>query len=120
MAIVAVRFVLGTASWFLPRLTARLMLIDPDQNLAAAPLLRFFGVRDVYLGATVLGAEPAKRDRLLSIGIVVDLFDVAACVIGGLTGQISKRAALLSSIAGTLGAALGAAAIGEGPLAHKD
>ena len=119
-AIVGVRFVLGAASWFLPRLTARLMLIDLDQNAAAALLLRFFGVRDVYLGATVLGAEPGKRDRLLSIGVAVDLFDVAACVIGGLTGQISKRAALLSSTAGMLGAALCAAAVGAGPLARKD
>jgi len=96
------------------------MLIDLGHNAAAALLLRLFGVRDVYLGVTVLGAEPGKRNRLLSIGVAVDLFDVAACVIAGLTGQTSKRAAVLSSTAGTLGAALGAAAVGVGPLARKD
>ncbi len=53
------------------------------------------------------------------MGIAVDLIDVTAGTIDGLTGRARPLGAVYRAAAGMIGAALGAAALGHGPLAAR-
>lgn len=119
ITMIGVRFTLGTISWFLPTVMARIMLIDPKANPALSYPLQLFGARDVLLGILILDSQGDTLDQYLQMGIVIDLCDVAASGIAGLKSQISKRSAILCFCAGLIGASLGAAALGKGPLSRK-
>lgn len=116
---IGVRFTLGTISWFLPSVMARIMLLDPKSGSATAYPLQLFGARDVLLGVLILDPQSDTLDQHLQMGMVMDLCDVAGAGISGLKGQLPKRSAILCFCAGLLGASLGAAALGKGPFAEK-
>jgi len=98
---------------------ARVMLIEAKANPALSYALRLFGVRDVFMGVLILAPQGDALDQQLYIGIAIDLIDVVASGIAGFTGQIPKRAAILCCSAGLVGAALGEAFLGKGPLSRK-
>lgn len=114
-----VRFIVGAISWFLPTAMARVMLIDAKANPALSYALRLFGVRDVLMGVLILAPQGDALDEQLCIGVAIDLIDVVASGIAGFTGQISKQATVLCCSAGLVGASLGAASLGKGPLSRK-
>jgi hypothetical protein len=114
-----VRCIVGAISWFLPTVMARVMLIEAKANPALSYALRLFGVRDVFMGVLILAPQGDALDQQLYIGIAIDLIDVVASGIAGFTGQIPKRAAILCCSAGLVGAALGEAFLGKGPLSRK-
>jgi len=114
-----VRFIVGAISWFLPKVMTRVMLIDVKANPGLPYALRLFGVRDVLMGVLILPPREDVLDQQLSIGIAIDLIDVVASGMAGFRGQISKRAAILCCTAGLVGASLGAASLGKGPLSRK-
>jgi hypothetical protein len=118
-AIIWVRFIVGGFSWFFPKAMAEIMLIDPEANPALSYGLRLFGVRDVLMGILLQDFKGDALDRQLQIGVAIDLIDVTASGLAGLTGQIPKRAAILCCCAGLVGASLGAASLGKGPLSKK-
>lgn len=117
--ILAVRFLLGTLSLVFPRLSSRLMLLDPDRNPSSSYLVRLFGGRDIFLGVAALVVPREHRNRILGYAAPIDLADATAAATAGLRGQISPQAAVLAAASGLLGACLGAAAAGRGPLAAK-
>lgn len=119
ITMIVVRFTLGILSWFLPTIAARIMLIDPKANPALSYPLQLFGARDVVLGILILDPQNDKLNHYLQIGLIIDLCDVAASGIAGLKGQIPKRSAILCFCAGLVGASVGAAALGKGPLSGK-
>ncbi|GAC1629154.1 MAG: hypothetical protein NVS4B11_27710 [Ktedonobacteraceae bacterium] len=114
-----VRFLIGAISWFLPGAMARLMQINVKANPALPYGLRLFGVRDVLMGMLIQAPRGDALDQQLSIGVAIDLIDVTASGIAGLTGQVSKRAAIVCCSAGLIGASLGAASLGKGPLSKR-
>ena len=116
---IGVRFILGTISWFLPSVMARIMLLDPTSDSATAYPLQLFGARDVVLGILILDPRSEMLDQHLQLGMAMDFCDVAGAGISGLRGQLPKRSAILCFCAGLLGASLGAAALGKGPFARK-
>ncbi|MGH3117120.1 MAG: hypothetical protein ACRDQ2_08405 [Gaiellales bacterium] len=77
-ALVAVRFVIGAAAWFLPVLTMRLLGLDPEGNPQAAYVARLFAVRDAALGAGIVATRGDHRRLWWKIGIACDLADAAA------------------------------------------
>ena len=118
--LICVRFIIGAISWFLPTVMSRMMLIDPRTNPALSYALRLFGVRDVLMGVLIQAPRGEALDRQLYVGVAIDLVDVVASGIAGSTGQISKRAGILCCSAGLVGALLGAASLGKGPLSRKE
>jgi hypothetical protein len=116
--LVGVRFVFGTASWFAPKLTLRLLGMNPDTNPEAAYVSRLFGMRDAALGAGLISTKGDARRLWWKIGIACDLADVAAGVVSARSGQLPKnvfvRAILIG--AGVVGASLGGAALAGGDL----
>ena len=114
-----VRFILGAISWFLPKMMTKVMLIDGKANPALPYGLRLFGVRDVLMGVLISAPQGEILDRQLYIGVVIDLIDAVASGIAGFTGQIPRRSGILCCSGCLVGASLGAAALGKGPLARK-
>jgi hypothetical protein len=118
-SLIWVRFIIGAISWFLPGAMARLMQIDVKANPALPYALRLFGVRDVLMGMLILAPQGKPLNQQLSIGVAIDLIDVTASAIAGFTGQTSKRAAIVCCSAALIGASLGTASLGKGPLSRK-
>jgi hypothetical protein len=117
--LVGVRFVLATVSWLAPSLLHRTMKIKGSSKNATAYPLRLFGVRDAFSGAALVLTDGEEQDRLVALNVAADLADVVASGVGGVTGNLSRRGAALCCIAGLIGASLGSAALGRGPLTKE-
>jgi hypothetical protein len=119
LIILAVRFSLGPLSLFLPKLTTRLMLMNSQDNPASAYLVRLFGIRDLYLGVLAVTVPKPSYYKVIGISSAIDLVDATAATVAGAKGEIPVKASVLAAISGLLGACLGLAAVGRGPLARK-
>ena len=111
---------LGAASLVAPRLTIRMLQLDPNANPSADFLIRIFGVRDIFLGVAPFLISDPGRSTILGSATVVDLTDLAAAALAGLTGRIPPRAAIVASGAALIRATLSAATVGRGPLGQPD
>ena len=119
-ATLVARCSLGAVGLVAPRFTIRMLQLDPDLSPAADFLVRIFGVRDIFLGVAPFLIPDAGRSRILGSATWVDLTDLAAAVLAGLTGRIPPRAAAVTASAALIGAGLSAATIGRGPLGRAD
>lgn len=90
------RVLVGGQSWIAPKLSARMVGLDPDRNPQAAYWARLFGVRDVVLGVAALQLEGDARRRILQLTAACDAADAASSVLGRRGGYLSGTAALLS------------------------
>jgi hypothetical protein len=115
-ALIGVRFVLGTTSWFTPRFFMAAIGMDPYGNPQAAYLSRLFGVRDLTLGLGLLASHGAARRVWWRLGILCDVGDAAAGAVASRRGELpgDSRARFLFTGAGVVGASLGAAALLSG------
>jgi uncharacterized protein YjeT (DUF2065 family) len=94
------RIVLGLAPFVAPRLSSRLLGFPQDHVNATARLMaRFFGVRDIGLGALVFWAlhHPAALGFVLVFNALTDFGDLGAIVIPLVRRQGIDRAALASA-----------------------
>lgn len=118
MALRAVRFGLGALGWFAPKKTTGLMLLPVTGEASDSYLMRLFAVRDALMGIDITFAEDERSlRRNLALGIAVDLVDVTAGLIDGVAGRADPFSAAYRGAAALIGASLGAAALGRGPLA---
>jgi hypothetical protein len=115
--LLAVRFVLGTTAWFTPKAFMSAIGMDPFANPQAGYMSRLFGVRDLTLGLGLLASRGDARRVWWRLGILCDLGDAAAGVVSARHGELplgDKRTLTgVVSIAGLLGASLGAAALAD-------
>ena len=111
---------LGAAGLVAPRFTIRMLQLDPDMSPAADLLVRIFGVRDIFLGVAPFLIPDTGRSRILGSATWVDLTDLAAAALAGLTGRIPPRAAAVIASAALIGAVLSAATVGRGPLGQPE
>jgi hypothetical protein len=118
--LIAVRLLLGVLSWVAPGLLHDIMKIGRGTERATAYPLRLFGVRDAFSGAALVFTDGTERDRMLALNVAADLADVVASTMAGATGNLSRRGAVFCSVAGLIGASLGFAALGRGPLARPE
>jgi len=119
-ATLVARCSLGAVGLVAPRFTIRMLQLDPDLSPAADFLVRIFGVRDIFLGVAPFLIPDAGRSRILGSATWVDLTDLAAAVLAGLTGRIPPRAALVTASAALIGSVLSAATVGRGPLRQPE
>jgi hypothetical protein len=104
---VAVRGVIGAAAWFAPRLSGRVLGLDPGRNPEVAYLARLFAVRDAALGFGLGTSDEAGRAQWLRAGIACDFGDAVAGVLAGRRGELPKPATVMVT-----GAALAAVTLG--------
>ena len=108
------RVLVGGQSWIAPKLSARMVGLDPDRNPQAAYWARLFGVRDVVLGLAALQTEGEARKRVIQLTAACDVADLTSSVLGRRAGYLSGNAALLSGgLALVAGVVAVAAAAGE-------
>ena len=88
-----IRLFNGLAGLFAPTVLLRGLGLDPQMNPGAFYAFRLFGVRTVILGVELLLRDDEIRDRSLRLGVAIHASDTAAAVIGGVRGQIPRRAA---------------------------
>jgi hypothetical protein len=101
-----VRLVNGTVALAAPEVMLRRLGTDPDEDPSGIYPLRMFGVRTVLLASDlVLLRGPALR-RAALVGVVVHASDAVAAVRGGLSGQLPRRVALLTTAVSTVNTAL--------------
>jgi hypothetical protein len=112
-ALIGVRFVLGTTSWFTPHFFMEAIGMDPHSNPQAAYMSRLFGVRDLTLGLGLLASRGDPRRVWWRLGILCDIGDAAAGAISWRRGELpaGDRTLVLFAGAGLIGASLGAAAL---------
>lgn len=104
----ALRIAVGAGAWLTPRLSARLLGIEPESSPQAAYLMRLFGVRDAALGVGLIASAKDQRPSWLRTAIGCDLADAAASLLATRRGELSGLAGSATAGAGLAGAALGA------------
>lgn len=92
-ALAAGRIVVGAAAWLAPRLSARVMGMEPGPAVSLS--LRLFGIRDVAVGVGYLQAGAEERRRWLVLGMVMDGADAVAAVAAARAGGVRWRNAVL-------------------------
>jgi hypothetical protein len=113
-AIVAIRANIGLGAWAAPRLAGRLFGLDAEANPQLPYVGRLFGVRDIALAAGVRASSGTARRLWLKIGMACDAADVAAGLIAGRNGEISKVSTVLVTVPALMGIGLGLAALSQG------
>ena len=91
------RVVVGGQSWLAPRLSARMVGLDPDRNPQAAYWARLFGVRDVALGLAALKPSGDARKRILQLTAACDAADFATTLAGRRAGYLPRVTTVLSA-----------------------
>jgi hypothetical protein len=98
------RLVVG-GTLMVPAIARRLFGVPDDQDNAALRLVaRFFGIRNMVLGAWALMArDQGPEERLLCyrLNTAVDAVDIAALAWAGLTGEGLKQAAVMGVTIGS-------------------
>jgi hypothetical protein len=105
-ALIGIRLGLGAVAWLAPGTLAKVFGLSPDDP-SLPFLLRLFGARDVALGLLLQAAEGDEAQRIVEVGIAVDVADSAAGLLAAARGRVPRPAALLAA-----GVAAGAAGLG--------
>ena len=112
-ALVGVRLVFGTSSWFAPKFVMVALGMDPHSNPQGAYMARLFGVRDLALGIGLVSTRGDARRLWWRLGMLCDVGDMASGVLSARQGELppGPRTLPLFVGAGAIGASLGAAAL---------
>ena len=107
------RIVAAGAFWAAPEPLGKAfgMATPPDQP--GTFLGRIFASRDVALGVGVAQSSGAARQHWLKVGVGVDAIDVAAALLAGRSGALSRWGTVACFGASALALGLGIAALGE-------
>lgn len=107
------RVVIGLGGVVAPRFGARMFGLEPERNPGLPYTMRLFAVRDAALGVGLAAADPRDRDRWLDLGLASDASDVAAALLAGRSGALTRRSALMCAGAASVAVLLGLAAKGS-------
>jgi hypothetical protein len=109
-AIAVLRLAVGTGTLLAPRVTGRLLGLDPDANAGLPYVARMFGVRELYMAAPALLDPAGDHAEAHRRGIAVDVVDSLAALAGVARGQLPKRMLALAVGGGAVAAWLGTVA----------
>jgi hypothetical protein len=107
------RILVGATSWLAPNLAGRLFGLDPSSNPQAPYIARLFGVRDLVLGAGALQTSGQPQRQLIQLGLMCDVADAAAGLLGRRAGYLNPVATVLVTGGAVAAAAMSAAALNE-------
>jgi hypothetical protein len=97
-----VRIANGAAGLVAPHLLAKRVAADPEASTTAHYPFRLFGVRTVIIGAELLSRDPEVRARAVQVALPIHAFDTLSAALGGLRGELPRRAAVtLTILSGT-------------------
>ena len=105
------RLAVGVTSWAAPNFGGKLFGLEPDANPQAPYLGRLFGIRDVALGLGPLRAKKKAQDNWIELGIVCDVADAFAGIMGGGKGYLPPATTAMVTAPALAAAALGVVAL---------
>ncbi|MFE0512279.1 hypothetical protein [Streptomyces sp. NPDC058964] len=111
-ALAAIRLVDGAAGLLAPDLLIR--RFDPDReppSPAAVYAFRLFGIRTILLGLALLAHDGEQLRQDLSEGVLIHGSDTATAVMLGISGQIPRRTAVLTTLISAANTALAASSL---------
>lgn len=112
-AVALYRIAAAGVMWALPEPVARPFGMATPADQPGTYLGRVFASRDVALGVGVAQAAGPARRHWLKVGIGVDAVDLAAAVLAGRSGALSKASVAMCTLASGLALGLGVAALVE-------
>lgn len=98
-ALGVVRMVVGLSTFIRPRLARRSLGVGVAGDADGGTVARMFGVRDAALAAATLSADPTVRDTGLRLGVVADVADTAAVLLGRRSEMTRGGAVLIGAAA---------------------
>ena len=107
------RVLVGGATYLAPRLSAKLVGLNPARNRQGAYWARLFGIRDVVLGVGAERATESARKQVLLLAAVCDVSDVLSALMGRRAGYLSPVTAFLTGGLAATAAAVTTAARAE-------
>jgi hypothetical protein len=93
----AVRLAIGAGAWALPDVTGAVFGFNMKDNHEAVYMGRLFGVRDLVLGVGILASQGEAQALWWRLGILSDVADAAAGVIGYRAGG-PKRGMVMATL----------------------
>ena len=104
-SLAVVRLVNGTLGLVAPALLVKRTSADPSTT-APFYAFRMFGVRTVVLGADLLLLQGPALRRARVEAVIIHGSDTACAIVGGLRGDLPKRAARLAAVISGVNTAL--------------
>ncbi|HEX9681839.1 MAG TPA: hypothetical protein VGA13_02050 [Acidimicrobiales bacterium] len=92
-----VRIAFGVTMLVLPGLVGRIWIGDAAGNRGVKAIIRGFGVRDVFVGMSIIDAldEDRQVSRLLQLGVACDAADALLALTGGRDVGLVRRLMIL-------------------------
>jgi hypothetical protein len=111
-ALPAIRLAIGAGAYAFPDLTGTIFGFNIKGNHEAVFMGRLFGVRDVALGVGVLAAKGDDKRLWWQLGILCDVADAAAGILG-LKAGAPKRGNIMATATALSAVGIGIAALGQ-------
>lgn len=106
-ALVGLRLAIGFGAWLAPRLTSRVMGLDPDSNPQSPYLVRLLGIRDLALAVGLNRSRGEARKLLIQLGILCDGADALAGLIAGRRRYLNRFVSCVVTAMALIGTAMG-------------
>ncbi len=103
----AMRVVVGIATWAAPGIVGKIVGLQESGD--SRYLWRIFGIRDAVLGIGVLASQGETRKMWLKAGIVCDISDAMAAIVGGRSGTLPARTSASLTAPAVMGIFMGLA-----------
>lgn len=101
-----IRIVNGALALLAPKRLTKMLGADPESNGAALYALRLFGVRTVLLGIALLRKPDECLEATVREAPIIHTSDLVAVVIGGVTGELPVKGALIGGVTSALNTVL--------------
>jgi len=96
VALGGIRLVNGAAALVVPRFVAARLGVEGQPGVLY--VLRLFGIRTVVLGVELLFLSGERLEQSIRVAPLIHASDTAAAAIGGIRGQLPRRAAVLTTL----------------------
>ncbi len=101
------RLVVGVGAYLFPRLAGRLFGLDSAGNPQSPYFARLFGIRDVALAIGALQTSGEAQRTWVQLGVVCDVADTGAALMGQRAGYLSTPSAVLVALPAVAATGLG-------------
>jgi hypothetical protein len=105
-ALASVRLTVGGVALLAPKRFVASLGVDPKTNGAAVYALRMFGIRTVVIGFQLLTAGGEELERAVRWAPYIHATDALAAALGGISGGLTRRAAITGGITSSVNTAL--------------
>ena len=110
VALGLVRLINGGLALVAPTLLLRQLKVDPQVEAAAKYPFRLFGIRTVLIAADLLLNRGQARADAVRVAPIIHVSDTISAAIGGIRGELPRRAAIMATLISTVNVALSLAA----------